>query len=233
MKFALILLSIPISTQAIESRTKIAVIDTGVNRDVAQFKYMCEDGVKNFTTSKDEDINGHGSLIVNIIGSLIDSKKYCIVSYKVFDDKGVSTNNDASNSALSSIVKDGSYKYVNISMNGTLHDTTEFKLINYLTNKGVKFTIAAGNESKQITKGNCDQYPACYKLLVDKPQNYYVVGAINASYSNYGSVVDVQVEGTISSLGIIKRGTSQAAASYAATIINSDDMSENRHYKKL
>ena len=233
MKFALILLSMPISIQAIESRIKIAVIDTGVNKEVAQSSYMCENGIKNFTNSKDEDINGHGSHVVNIIGSAINNKKYCIVSYKVFNDKETLTDNYANNNALFSIAKDNGFKYINMSMNGTLHDTTEFKLINYLTNKNIKFTIAAGNEGKLITKGDCDQYPACYKLLINKPKNYYVIGAINTNYSNYGSIVDIQVEGTISSLGITKRGTSQAAAYYAGILINNDDISENRHYKKL
>ena len=203
-----------------ETRIKIAVIDTGVSRSVAQMSYMCENGVKNFTIDNTYDTNGHGSHIVNIIGSRIDSKKYCIVSYKVFYDKDYSSI-DTSLNALSSVYRDKNIKYVNISMNGNLQDIREFSLIEKITSRGTKFTVAAGNESKKLSYNNCDQFPSCYKLKLSNKHNFNVVGALNADFSNYGPVVDVVVDGTVESLGVVKRGTSQASAMYASTLINS------------
>lgn len=223
MKYLLLLLTTSCAGQALDSRHKIVVIDTGVNSVVAHMKYMCKDGIRNFTESPDEDVNGHGSHIVNIIGTRINSDKYCISSYKVFHDKDGGI--DSTINALNEINKDNTIKYVNISMNGDSNSKEELAIIEKLTQKDIKFTIAAGNESRFIAKGSCTQFPACYKLFITKPSNFYVVGAIG-SFSNYGPVVDVVVNGTIESLGLVQRGTSQAAASFAATMINTGDRND-------
>jgi hypothetical protein len=223
MKYLLLLLTASCATQALESRHKIVVIDTGVNSVVAHMKYMCKDGIKNFTRSSNEDVNGHGSHIVNIIGTRVNSNKYCISSYKVFHDKDGGVNSTVN--ALKEISKDTSVRYVNISMNGYGSNREELAMVEELTRKGIKFTVAAGNERKLITKGDCTQYPACYKLFITKPNNFYVVGAIG-DFSNYGPIVDVVVNGTIKSLGYVRHGTSQASASYAATIINAGNRND-------
>lgn len=223
MKYLLLLLTTSCTSQALENRHRIAVIDTGVNDVVAHMKYMCKDGVNNFTPYSNEDVNGHGSHIVNIIGTRINSNKYCISSYKVFHDKDDGI--DSTINALKDISKDETIKYVNISMNGDSNSREELAMVEKLTEKGIKFTVAAGNEKKLITKGNCTQFPACYKLFITKPNNFYVVGAIG-DFSNYGPIVDIVVNGTIESLGRTQRGTSQAAASYAATIINTGNRND-------
>ena len=223
MKYLLLLLTTSYAHEALENRHKIAVIDTGVNEVVSHMKYMCKDGIKNFTESSNEDINGHGSKIINIIGTRINSDKYCISSYKVFHDKDGGI--DSTINALKDISKDKDIKYVNISMNGYSNSKEELAMVETLTQKDIKFTIAAGNEKKLIKKGDCTQFPACYKLFITKPSNFYVVGAIG-SFSNYGPVVDVVVNGTIESLGLVQRGTSQAAASFAATMINTGDRND-------
>ena len=152
MKYLLLLLTTSCATQALESRHKIAVIDTGVNDVVLHMKYMCKDGVKNFTQYPNEDVNGHGSKIINIIGTRINSDKYCISSYKVFHDKDGGI--DSTIKALQEVNKDETIKYVNISMNGDINSKEELAMIEKLTQKDIKFTIAAGNESKLIIKGN-------------------------------------------------------------------------------
>lgn len=220
MKYLLLLLTTSCAGQALDSRHKIAVIDTGVNSVVAHMKYMCKDGIKNFTQQSNEDANGHGSHIANIIGTRINSNKYCISSYKVFHEKDGGINSTIN--ALKEISKDDTIKYVNISMNGYESDREELNMIEKLTQKGIKFTVAAGNEKKFIGKGHCEQFPACYKLFITKPNNFQVVGAIG-NFSNYGPIVDATVNSSIESLGLVKRGTSQASASYAATIINRND----------
>lgn len=223
MKYLLLLLTTSCAGQVLDNRHKIAVIDTGVNSVVAHMKYMCKDGIRNFTESPDEDVNGHGSKIINIIGTRINSDKYCISSYKVFHDKDGGI--DSTINALKDISKDKEIKYVNISMNGDSNSKEELSMIEKLTQKGIKFTVAAGNEKKFIGKGHCEQFPACYKLFITKPNNFQVVGAIG-NFSNYGPIVDVVVNGTIESLGLVQRGTSQAAASFAATMINTGDRND-------
>lgn len=206
-----------IAFSQVETRIKIAVIDTGISIEQEDMRYMCKDGVKNFTSSPRYDINGHGSHIVHIIGSRIDSNKYCIVSYKVFDDKMFF---DADIKSLQEIALDENIKFLNISMSGSGEYPDEFKLLNKIAEKEVKITIAAGNDKAFMSKNNCNYYPSCYKFKISKPNNLYIVGAINTDFSNYGPAVDITTEGVVASIGGIKRGTSQASAMAMARIVN-------------
>lgn len=216
MRFALLALLFDTSF-ASENRIKIAVIDTGVSIEQEDMKYMCKDGVKNYTKTPNYDNNGHGSHIVHIIGSRIDSNKYCIVSYKVYDTSFFA---DANLKTLEDISRDITIRFLNVSMNGPDLVKEEVVLFNEIANRDVKITVAAGNEKMEITKDKCLQYPSCYKFKLDKPKNLYIVGANDTSYSNYGSAVDMYTQGTVLSIGGIKKGTSQASAMAMASIVN-------------
>lgn len=200
-----------------ESRLKIAVIDTGVSKEQETAAYMCKDGVHNFTEFSKEDANGHGSHISHIIGSRLNTKKYCISSYKVFHVTGGDI--DSTVEALKVIDADKSIRYVNISMNGDAHSDKELFYFKKLTDRGVQITVAAGNEHRMLASSYCTQYPSCYKFQLNKPKNLYIVGAYNVDASNYGPAIDVFTDGVIESWGGLKRGTSQASAMFLSQLI--------------
>ena len=203
-------------SQATELRTKIAVVDTGINQSQSLQRYMCEDGVKNMTNYKRSDSHGHGSHIVHIIGTRIDTIKYCIVSYKVYDR----ANGKVLNNTIKALrdIKKSNYKFVNISMSGG-YDAVEFNLMTQIINGGTKIVVAAGNDKLYLTRDKCKTYPACYKIK----KNYYVVSAYDVKHSNKGSFTIKERGRNISSYGGKMSGSSQATAIYTSKLIKRSD----------
>lgn len=222
MKMVIPMLLIANVAIANETRTKIAVIDTGVSYNQFLQPYMCEDGVKNLTKYGKSDAHGHGSHIVHIIGSRIDASKYCIMSFKVWHDVSSSVTSARDTvKALSIINKDSKFKYINISMSGGAKDKLEYGLLKQLTEKNIKISVAAGNESEYLPKSidKCDTYPACYKLRLNN--NFNTVQASDLPYSNYGSfTVKAKGKRIKSWKGKRLSGSSQAAAIYTSKLIN-------------
>lgn len=210
-----ILLATGIS-HASESRIKIAVVDTGIHKQQVLLPYMCKSGVRNMTEFDESDVNGHGSHIVHIIGTRIDVKKYCIVSYKVWHNsqKGVMSN---TLKALEDIA-DNDFKYVNVSMSGGDFNIKEYLLFKRLTNSEVKVSVAAGNNKITFTDRSCSIYPACYKLN----HNFYVVSAKDTPASNKGKFTIKEKGRNISSYGGIMSGSSQATAIWTSKLTKSN-----------
>lgn len=220
MKIVIPMLLLANVSQA-ETRTKIAVIDTGVSHNQFLQPYMCSSGVRNLTKYGKSDAHGHGSHIVHIIGSRIDTSKYCIVSFKVWHDmSSSSTSMKDTIKALNVINKESNFKYINISMSGGAKDRLEYKLLKQLTEKNIKISVSAGNETTYLSSNikKCDTYPACYKLRLNN--NFYVVQAHDLKYSNYGSFTVKERGKNIKSYGGKLSGSSQAAALYTSKLIN-------------
>lgn len=199
-----------------ETRTKIAVIDTGISKAQELNSYMCKQGSINMTGFDKQDVNGHGSHIVHIIGSRINAKKFCIVSYKVYHDKGGLAIFRNTMKALKDINKQ-SFKYVNISMAGEINSIFEFVELKKMTDKGIKISVAAGNEGKDLDKV-CDVYPACY--IKNIKSNYYVVSAKDTSNSNIGKFTIKEKGKNVMSYGGVMSGSSQATAIWTSKLIN-------------
>jgi hypothetical protein len=215
-------------SHAAETRTKIAVVDTGISDSQILQPYMCENGVKNMTKYGRSDAHGHGSHIVHIIGSRIDVSKYCIVSYKVYHHPKVykPKSDEAMKDSLKALkdIENRDYKYVNISMSGG-YSTTEYFTFKRLTRRGVKVSVAAGNDEVTFTKKRCEVYPACYKLR----KNFYVVSAKDMVKSNKGWFTIKEKGKNIKSYGGTMSGSSQATALWTAKLIN--ESKKNRHDK--
>ena len=207
------------SVSQAETRTKIAVIDTGINAELLSKKYMCKDSTKNFTKYSEFDNHGHGSHIAHIIGSRIDSRKYCIKAYKVWH-KGSKNPLLNSTNALKNIVKDKSIKYVNISMSGDAYSSREFYYLRKLALNGVKVSVAAGNDSKELKWDKCNIYPACYRR--DIPINFDVVSASDTEASNTGFFTKKEKGKNIISYGGSMSGSSQATAIHTSKLINGE-----------
>lgn len=148
--------------EAADDRKIIMVIDTGVSPEIAAKPYMCERGNITFATEFDE--HGHGSNVVDLIGSRIDDKKYCILSINAWTGGRFVGKYKK---GLKMAVKLKNLVAINLSMSSPHHKSSyygwEVSLIRKLLKKGVKINAAAGNDYTYMNKENCHVYPACLK----------------------------------------------------------------------
>lgn len=198
-----------------ETRSPIAVLDTGVNRTLARQPFMCKDGATNTVGYTKYDLHGHGSNIIGIISKNLDSKKYCILSIKVFHRYFRQGHSFWKYDVVKGlkIAIERKAKFINMSLYGPESDPKEKRQIQKALSKGIKILIAAGNKGRNLDQ-NCDSYPACYKL-----PGVHVVGSGYSNSnrndkSNYGSetVTDWRDGDNIRAGGTTLSGTSQATA---------------------
>lgn len=223
MKMLLPMLLMAGISHAKENRIKIAVIDSGISHKQSLLPYMCKNGVRNATEHGKSDVHGHGSHIVHIIGSRIDIKKYCIVSYKVWHSKSAVTDVlDNTYRALTDVSQDNTFKYVNVSMSGGEFYKPEYIRLKQLLEKGVKISVAIGNNSTELYSNQCRVYPACYRLSFK--ENFYVVQAKDVLSSNKAYfAVKEQGRAIASWQGVRLSGSSQATALFTSKLIKSDN----------
>jgi subtilisin family serine protease len=171
------------------------VIDTGVDLDHPDLNVDTQRSrsfISGNTSADDE--NGHGTHVAGIIGAKNNSigvtgvaSGATLVSLRVLDDDG--------EGRLSGIIQAVNYvtqngkagDVVNMSLGGSSASSSLDRAITQAANAGILFAIAAGNEGK-----NADGYsPARVNHA-----NVFTVSAMDsknqfASFSNYGSSVDV------------------------------------------
>lgn len=172
----------------------VAVIDTGVDLDHSFLKNRITsngyDLVDGDTVADDE--NGHGTHVAGIVSDCTDGLNVKILPIRVLNSEG---------SGYSSIIGQG-IRYaanngadvINLSLGGGKSDYIDSAVEYAVEKKGVVVCVAAGNgdernnpvDTKNISPANC--------------KDAIVVGAIDkngkiASFSNYGSSVDVVAPG--------------------------------------
>jgi len=172
-----------------ESRTIIAVIDTGVTFSEKIRPYLCGYHV-DLTGKGIEDVDGHGTMVTSILMTYIDPSKQCIFPIKWYHNKETNEENPISSYSMMEAVHVSGAKYVNMSLSSTAPSFYGKIPLMVLLNKGVVFAVAAGNDGNDLSE-KCDSYPACYDL---KYENFYVVGGLrnNKIYKghNYGGPVN-------------------------------------------
>ncbi|KAH7319419.1 peptidase S8/S53 domain-containing protein [Rhexocercosporidium sp. MPI-PUGE-AT-0058] len=171
------------------SGTTVFVVDTGILTSHSQFGGRATFGA-NFVDSSNTDGNGHGTHCAGTIGGSTYgvAKAAKLVAVKVLDSDGSGTtagvisgiqwvgNNAPTNSVLSMSLGGGASSSLNTAVRNTIA-------------KGVTVVVAAGNDG-----ANAANYsPASEALAI-------TVGAIDiddnrASFSNFGSVVDIFAPG--------------------------------------
>ena len=176
------------------SSVKIAILDTGIDQNHPDLssKIVAQ---KNFTgKGTPDDRYGHGTHVAGIAAAITNNGigvaglgyNSSLMNGKVLSDSGSgyyswiasgitwATDNDA--------------KVINMSLGGTAADSTLASAVDYAWSKGVVVVAAAGNNGNSLPF-----YPAAY-------DNCIAVGATDrkdakASFSNYGSWVDVAAPG--------------------------------------
>lgn len=220
-----------------EDRKVIVVVDTGIHEDQLFEPYVCKlphlDSLEKRSavvvphplTFLDrlfpENRNMykiHGRNIINIIGSKIDHKKYCILSIR-FAASATETNYVE---AIKLIKTVNNVVAVNLSITGGGIIKEETKTIADLIDKGIKVVCAAGNNSRKLTEKNCNAYPACLKARMPfkANKNLIVVGNHDTDSSNSSTFFKVVDRPGLEQGYPPMTGTSQSTANYTGELFN-------------
>ncbi|MCI5821434.1 MAG: S8 family serine peptidase, partial [Lachnospiraceae bacterium] len=192
----------------------MAVVDTGCDLNVISGRIA--DGTDMSVT----DVNGHGTLMTEIIASQT-TEKVKILPIKAFDDNGYSTVGQVYDAIMRAI--DLGADVINLSMSGAGTSQMLTNAINKATEKGIIVVAAAGNDASDVEgfmPGNIDT--AITVSATDRNEVF-------AEYSNFGEKLDYSAVGEIikdqgtedTSDDVYYNGTSIAAAfvsSYAACV---------------
>lgn len=176
------------------STVKIAILDTGIDQDHVDLSAKVVAN-QNFTDSPTpEDFYGHGTHVAGIAAAITNnSTGVAGVGYNS-SLMNVKVLNDSGSGAYSWIASgitwatDNGAKVINMSLGGSSGSATLQNAINYAVSNGVVVVAAAGNSGSSARS-----YPAYYSNVIataatDTNDN-------KASWSNYGSWVDVAAPG--------------------------------------
>lgn len=203
-----------------DPRTKIAIIDTGINnfRDIAP--YLCRSGHVDMTHTGLGDNIGHGTNIAYIIKNKMNVDKQCLLIIKFWNDNILDKDDNYMREAYRIAIDRGS-KYINASMYGEGYYFGEHDEIKQALEKHIYVVTAAGNDGQDLSK-KCNAYPACYAF---KSPYFKVVASykngVRSSFSNYGGPVTDTANGEdVSAGGVTMSGTSQATALVTAQLVS-------------
>lgn len=208
---------------ASESRTKIAIIDSGIHSSDLLQPFLCQSGHKDLTGTGLSDTVGHGTHIAGIIANSINKKTHCLVIIKSYHAAHSGYVNLRHYVQAVRYAIQQNVKFINISGGGTSYSDEEYGLLNLAVSRGITVVAAAGNDSFNLGR-KCDFYPACYPI---RSKSFYVVGNMDGERlhhsSNYGGPVTHCTRGTdIKAVGMVMTGTSQATARVMGMIASGD-----------
>ena len=171
---------------------KVFVVDTGINTKSTDFETRILPGFSAIGGGSIEDCNGHGTHVSGTIGGKIYgvAKQVNIVPVRVLGCNGSGTNSGVI-AGLNWIGNNSTAgrSVVNMSL-GSPGSTTVDAAVNTLIERKVVVVVAAGNS----TKDACIYSPARVPLAItvaasDSADNF-------ASYSNYGTCIDIIAPGS-------------------------------------
>ena len=198
---------------------KIAILDSGYDTKTLDFK-QCDNGKldRDFTSKGLNDNAGHGNNVLHIITNGLENVDYCIINIKIIN-KWADDNLLTYLQGLQYASSIEGLNVLNISLAGNGHNDIEVTLINYMLNKKVFITAAAGNQGLNLDK-DCKVYPACYDNRI------ITVGCLKQNkknrceLSNYGKYIKTwEVGQNVKAGGYILSGTSQATAKMTNNLI--------------
>lgn len=212
----------------------IAILDTGVDSNHPDLAAKVVSHVNFTDSSTANDIHGHGTHVAGIAAASTNNSigvaglgyDSSIMNVKVLSDDGFGYYSWIADGIV--WAADNGAQVINMSLSGDSASSTLEQAINYAWSQGVVVVAAAGNQG-----GSTPRYPAYYA-------NCIAVAATDsddarASWSNYGSWIDVAAPGvsiysTVKGTGYAnKSGTSMAAPHVAGlaallfTVVSDDN----------
>ena len=177
------------------SSTRIAIVDTGVQYDHPDLAGKVVRGYDFVDDDSDPyDGNGHGTHCAGIAAAVTDNGRgiagmapnATIYAVRVLNDNGSGTLDDVANGIIHAA--DNGADVISLSLGAPVGATTLRNAVDYAWNSGSVVVAAAGNSGTSLPS-----YPAYY-------DNAIAVAATDsndnkASFSNYGSWVDVAAPG--------------------------------------
>jgi len=210
------------SPTIIETRIKIAIVDTGIIFNEETERYVCKTGNEDFTGLGLIDTHGHGTNVAGLISKDLNYEDYCLLILKYWRPDFIGNSLERELAAINKAIKEQA-SYINLSLGGTDFSNREETLINKALSKNIKVVVSAGNNSTDLSK-TCNYWPACIKA---NSNNFYVVGSCSNNkyhyFSNYNGPVKQCEDGLKrTGFGIKMGGTSQAAAIFTNKLIKYD-----------
>lgn len=206
-----------------DNRTKIAIIDTGIQSGVLK-EYLCKNGHKDVTGYGLNDKDGHGTNVAGLVASSLDPRKQCLVIIKWYHTDQTQEHRTQENveqylgNSLRAALR-ANVKYINMSLSGSAVYPLERWLIKVAVAKKIHVIVAAGNRGENLGR-YCDAYPACYPIV---SPYFHVVANYKENHripsSNWGGPVNAREDGYQREvLGIKQTGTSQSAAVFTGKL---------------
>lgn len=209
MKYLLLFL---LSTTAIAKPLVVAVIDTGLSPQYAN--YMC--GSSDLTGTGIQDIEGHGTNVSGLIWENAGKPtpdQLCFFIIKYYDrSKPGYIQQHNSNTAFHIAIKQ-KVNFINFSSYGENFDLLEKILIQTAIKKGIKVAVPSGNKRVDFSK-KCSIFPACYLIpgLTVVARND-LAAYVSGEGFGFGGPVNAEENGFMRvGWGITMSGTSQATA---------------------
>jgi len=204
----------------LETRVKVAIIDTGITLNDTTTKFLCKTGHKDFVGGGIEDKHGHGTNIAGIVSRNLDTTKFCLVIYRYYSNGSQAFSNLNNEIASFEEAVKQDVKFINFSGGGLDPSKKETEIVTVALKKGIKIAVAAGNDGNNLT-AKCQYYPAC---VPDTTGNLYAVGNCKdgkyVASSNYGGPVRQCENGlNVEGFGIKMSGTSQSTAIFTNRLI--------------
>jgi len=190
------------------------ILDTGIEVDHPQFEGRAKWGY-NAVDDQDRDCQGHGTHVAGTVGSVTYgvAKKVSLTAVKFLGCDGSGSNLGMINSMEWISKQHQSSKrpsVVNVSAGGPYSRSVNDAMTKAIKN-GVTYVVAAGNEAQDA----CDTSPSSVADAI-------TVGATDisdefASFSNWGSCVDILAPGVDITSTWIDKGTNEISGTSMAT----------------
>jgi len=197
-----------------DTRTHIAVVDSGININSFVLPYLCKDGQYDLTGFGLQDVHGHGSNVAGLIAKHIDKRTHCLTIIKWFHLNADPSTIKQIITAYTTLLLRIKPKYTNLSLSGSGSSVEERTTFARLLNAGAYIIVAAGNNAYNLGY-SCVAFPACYGF---KQKGFRVVTTNHPLANKFGPVNAVANGVRQCAMGVCMTGTSQAAANYTGML---------------
>ncbi len=190
------------------------IIDTGMDLDHSAYSGRSISGYDAVDGGTAEDCNGHGTHVAGTVGGTLHgvAKGVTLVAVRVLNCSGSGTNSGviAGINWVTSNHAAGQPAVANMSLGGSANSSIDTAVRNSIAD-GVTYALAAGNENTNA----CNRSPA-------RTAEGITVGATTssdarASYSNYGTCLDIFAPGSGITSAWLNNGTNTISGTSMAT----------------